>query len=96
MKSTRLVASLGALSSIFTLASCMSVDPQRFRGPNGKTAYSMKCSGMGRTLDECYQKAGELCLDGYTIVDRTSGIVGVPSNGGTLISTRQGLAIECK
>ena len=84
------------LVSLFALTSCMSVEPQQFRGPNGKTAYSMRCSGMGRTMEECYRKAGEVCPDGYTIVDRTSSIVGVPSQGGSLITTKQGLAIECK
>jgi hypothetical protein len=29
-------------------------------GPLGKTAYSMKCSGMDRTLEQCYVKAGEV------------------------------------
>jgi len=62
----------------FTLTSCMSVDPQPFRGPNGKPAYSMQCSGMGRTIDERYRKAGEVCPDGYNIVDRTSRIAEFP------------------
>ena len=70
---------------------CASVEPVKFKGPNGKVAYSMRCSGMGRTLEACYQKAGEVCPDGYTIVDRSSGIVGIPSNNGTMIATKQGL-----
>lgn len=79
------------------LVSCASVQPQEFKGPNGKTAYSMKCSGMGRTLDECYKKAGELCPSGYNIIDRASGTVGVPvRGGGMIVAPQHNLAVECK
>ena len=51
--------------SAFALAACAGIQPKPFVGPNGKTAYSMHCSGMGRTLEACYQKAGEICPAGY-------------------------------
>lgn len=61
---------LTVLLSIWLLmSSCASIDPTPFKGPNGGTAYAMKCSGFGRTLDACYQKAGEVCPSGYTIID---------------------------
>jgi len=75
---------------------------QAFVGPNGKTAYSMHCSGMGRTLEACYQKAGEICAAGYSIINSTSGTVAVPTYGGhgkpggTVATPDYGLAIECK
>lgn len=79
------------------LASCAgTIEPRQFVGPNGKAAFSMRCSGMGRTLDACYQKAGELCPTGYTTVDRSSSPVGVPLNGSVMIASRESLAIECK
>jgi len=78
------------------LGACAAIDPQRFSGPNGKTAYTMKCSGMGRTLDACYKKGGELCPGGYTIIDRASGVIGVPMQGGTMMAPQHSLAIECK
>lgn len=79
------------------LTSCASITPQQFVGPNGHTAYSMRCSGMGRTLDACYKKAGEICPSGYTIIDKTSGLVGGPNgNGGFSLATQYHLAIECK
>lgn len=83
------------LISVF-LSSCATIEPKQFIGPNGKTAYSMRCSGMGRTLDACYQKAGEVCPNGYTIIDRTSGIVAVPVNGSIMVAPKHHLAIECK
>ena len=41
------------------------ITPTKFNEPNGRTAYSMSC---GNDLDACYEKAGELCLDGYDIM----------------------------
>lgn len=67
---------------ILLLPACAGIQPQQFVGPNGRTAFWMRCSGMGRTLDACYKKAGEVCLSGYTIIDRASGTVAVPVNGG--------------
>jgi hypothetical protein len=58
------------------LVACAAIEPQQFVGPNNKTAYSMKCSGMGRTLDACYKKAGGICPGGYNIIDRATGTVG--------------------
>ena len=78
------------------LTACVAVDPQQFVGPNGKSAYSMQCSGKGRTLDACYQKAGEVCPSGYTIIDRASGTLGVPMSGGTVMIPQHQMAIECK
>ena len=69
------------------LAGCASINPVPFKGPNGHPAFAMECSGMGRTLEACYQKAGEVCPSGYRIVDRTSGVVGVPQYGGTARSS---------
>lgn len=79
------------------LVACAAIEPQQFVGPNSKTAYSMKCSGMGRTLDACYKKAGEVCPGGYNIIDRATGTVGVPmQGGGIMIAPQHSLAIECK
>jgi hypothetical protein len=87
---------LSLLSISLALVSCASIEPHKFVGPNGNTAYSMRCSGMGRTLDACYKKAGEVCPGGYNIVDRSSGTVGMPTSGGMMIGTRESLAVECK
>ena len=85
------------LALVLLLTACAAIEPQQFVGPNGKTAYSMRCSGMGRTLDACYKKACEVCPSGYTIVDRASGTIAVPVTGGGMIAAPQhNLAIECK
>lgn len=90
MKKTAII-----LMAVF-LASCASIEPKQFVGPNGGTAYSMRCSGMGRTLDACYQKAGVVCPNGYTIIDRASGTIAVPINGSIMAAPQHNLAIECK
>ena len=74
------------------LAACASIQPVAFKGPNGDTVYSMRCNGMGRTLDDCYKKASELCPSGYSIVDRESSVVGM----GGIVVPHYRLAIECK
>lgn len=74
------------------VVSCASINPTPFVGPSGKSAYSMQCSGMRRTMDDCYKKAGEICPNGYAIVDHSSNIVG----SGGLIVTNEALVIECK
>ena len=89
----KLLLIAGTVSSVIA---CSTIEPQQFVGPNSKTAYSMKCSGMGRTIDACYKKSGEICPNGYNIVDRTSSVVGIPMQGGTMIAPQNSLAIECK
>lgn len=84
------------LTAIIVLAGCAQIEPVTFQGPNGNTAYSMICSGMGRTWEACYQKAGELCPNGYDIVGQQSSTVIVPTAQGALGAPRQTLAIECK
>lgn len=82
----------------FLLAGCASaIEPQQFNGPNGRAGYSMQCSGMGRTLDACYKKAGELCPKGYDLVSLASGTVAVPMmGGGVLAAPKHSMAVECK
>jgi hypothetical protein len=83
------------LLSLLLLSGCP-IQPHPFKGPNGRMAYSMKCSGIGRSLDTCYDKASELCPDGYAIIDRSSEIVAAPTSIGMMATTKQYIAVECK
>ncbi len=78
------------------LGACASIDPVPFKGPNGKQAYTMRCSGMGRTLEMCYQKSGEVCPNGYDIVGQNSSTVAIPVNGSIMAAPQHNLSIECK
>lgn len=55
-----------AIAISAALAGC-AVSATPVTGPEGKSAYSLKCAGYGRTLDDCYKKAGEVCPAGYKI-----------------------------
>lgn len=83
---------LVALMSCIVLAGCASVTPEKFIGPSGSAAYTMKCSGSGLDWDDCYKKAGEICPNGYEIIDKSSDVIG----GASGISTRRHMVLECK
>ncbi|CCO44680.1 hypothetical protein VIBNISOn1_1190025 [Vibrio nigripulchritudo SOn1] len=78
------------------LISCASIKPISFTGPNGKQAFAMRCSGMGRTLEMCYQKSGEICPSGYNIIAQNSSTVAVPVNGSIIAAPEHILSVECK
>jgi len=77
------------------MMSCAAIEPVPFIGPNGNQAYSMRCSGMGRTLQMCYQKAGVVCPDGYTIIGQNSSTVAIPVNGSIMVAPQHNLTLEC-
>ena len=86
----------GVLTFLLALAACAEVTPEYFKGPNGRDAYVMRCSGLGRTWAKCYAKAGEICPSGYEVVGQQSGTVAVPVEGGIIAAPRQTLVVECK
>jgi hypothetical protein len=83
-------------SILLSLSSCATIDPIPLKGPNGNQGYTMRCSGMGRTLEMCYQKAGEVCPNGYNIVGQDNSTVAVPINGSIIAAPQRNLTIECK
>lgn len=85
------------LAALLCLNSCAPVQPIQLQGPNGRPAYTMQCSGMGRTIEQCYQAASQVCPAGYAIIDRPAGPTGFVPVGGMLVGVqRQGLTVECK
>ena len=88
------IFSILILSLIIT--ACANVEPAQFLGPNGRAAFSMRCSGFGRTMQACYQKAGEMCPAGYTIIENSSNNVFWSNNGNLNSALKRDLAIECK
>lgn len=83
------------LLSLFLVVGCAEIEPVHFMGPNGGDAYSMRCSGLGRTLEACYQTAGQVCPNGYDIVSQDSSTIIVPVSGGFIGAPKRTLAIEC-
>lgn len=64
------------------------VSPEQFSGPTGKAAYTMACSGMMRTVADCYREASRLCPAGYTVV--------AESHTGHVDGVSRRLTVECK
>lgn len=87
----RLVATL-ALAA----AGCASVNPVPITGPSGRPGYAMQCSGMGRSIEQCYQVAGQKCASGYQVVGRSSELIAMPVNGSIAMAPRTGLVVECR
>jgi hypothetical protein len=82
--------------AVAVLTACSAIDPQPRRGPNGRDALYMECSGLGRTLEACYQRAGVLCPKGYDLVERQAGTIAVPTRPGADAGPRESVVIECK
>lgn len=56
-------------------------------GPDGRTAYSINCSGAALTWDQCFKKAGDICnvlgYDTISVNGQSAGAVvtGNPTTG---------------
>lgn len=87
----RILALPSCMMFALVMDGCGSI--QEFKGPNGRAAFSLEC---GNNLSACYEKAGEVCPNGYDILDRASGTVAVPVRGGLIAAPQYTLAIECK
>ncbi|MDF1589765.1 MAG: hypothetical protein P1P93_11610 [Gammaproteobacteria bacterium] len=77
------------------LSSCATIKPLSITGPSGKQGFSMDCvSGT----PACFSKAGQLCPNGYDIIDHsiTSSIVITHYGAYPMNVTRESLTIECK
>jgi len=89
---------VGLLSACVTALPTAPLDPKHldqttsFVGPDGGAAYLMQCfDGIG-----CYQRAKEVCPNGYTIFDSIDSATGSISNGGGIVSSGHYIAFECK
>ncbi len=65
--------------------------------PSGQKGHSIDCSGSAIPIAKCYEKAGELCPNGYNIIsgnnDKT---VGTNLDGSPLFFNNKGILVECK
>lgn len=81
----------GTAAVALILAGC-AVSPSPVTAPSGRPGYSMKCSGFGKSVQDCYAKAAELCPQGYNVEANKSQFVMVEGTGGT----REYMLISCK
>lgn len=86
------------VSSIFitvALAACATSKP--IQGPNGGTAYFIKCGSA--VIDKCYEEAAKVCPNGYTFADRQAnpnGVVIPAGNGFLMARGPNSMLVECK
>lgn len=77
------------------LSSCATLKPLSITGPSGNPGFSMECVNG---TPNCFSKAGQLCPDGYDIIDHstTSSVVVTHHDAYPMNVTRESLTIECK
>ena len=76
------------------LAGCATA--KRVMAPSGKMGFSIECNGTAVSMTSCYEKAAEVCPNGYSIIaqNNSSGIVANPN---FIVGTSdKGIFIECK
>lgn len=82
---------------VLVVTALVAVPATPITAPSGKPGYSLKCHGWGRTIEDCYEKAAELCPHGYNIENQDNQIQGIPQpNGGTVIINRSYMLISCR
>jgi hypothetical protein len=97
------VRPLAACLLLAVLTACATA--KQIVGPSGTPAYSIRCGAA--VADACYEKAGEVCPNGYTVLNsqgsRYLGQIGSASVAGsygsatsTPIITPNTLLVECK
>lgn len=84
------------------VAGCVApVRVTQVNGPDGQPAIVLSCHHE----DHCYQKAGELCPSGYTVLNERSGFTIAPTVNnvyspvrfsGPIGASRETLMIQCK
>jgi hypothetical protein len=71
------------------LGACASATP--VYGPDGKPYARIECNGAIQTLNACYEKALQICPNGYVLADekqRTMGAVSARESGSSASSQR--------
>jgi hypothetical protein len=68
--------------------------------PDGTKGYSVNCDGSAVSENVCYEKAGELCPNGYDILvknkDKTAFVQGNGLNYSSGSFNTKGFLIRCK
>ena len=84
------------VSQLLFSSNLTSASSEESTGADGKTAYTLSCSGTGKDWQDCYREAAALCPDGYTIIKKSTGIVAAPINGTSTLAPTKKLVIECQ
>ena len=94
MKKTFLI--LFAISYFLLTPILGSFSANELTDQNGRITHTLSCSGTGKDWNDCYLEADTLCPNGYTIIEKSTGIVSAPINGQYTIVPSKKIIIECK
>ena len=82
---------------ILALLLCGCATSREVVGPDGDKVHIITCSGAANTWGNCYEKAGELCPNGYHQRGAVANPTGATVVGGTvLMGINRQMAISCK
>jgi len=84
------------ISPILFTASLASDLSKSFSELNKKSTYTVSCSGIGKSWDDCYQEADTLCPDGYNIIKKSTGVISTQVYGKSTLAPSKKLILECQ
>ena len=91
------IAVLAALLAPVANAGLVDASVTEVVAPSGRPGYSLKCSGWGRNIVDCYRKAVEVCPHGYDVERQYTGTTWVPSpKRGVIIAPKNSMIISCR
>lgn len=87
-----------ASACCYLLTACVSATPIRLS--DGSMGQTIKCPGMARTMMDCYQKAGEICSQGYDVLggDTQAQPFAIANSNGAFsgVSVNRALMVRCR
>lgn len=81
---------INAIAALMVLAGCATASPVAL--PNGVMGHSIECSALA----DCYNKAGEVCGGGYSIIATDGREVPVMTGGAFYTVSNRTLIVQCK
>ena len=94
MKKTILV--LFIIPQLLFTAVLGSDSPESATDQDKKETYTVTCGGTGKSWNDCYQEAEDLCPSGYTITKKSTGVISTPVFGNSTLAPGKKIVIECK
>lgn len=86
------------------LTACSTTSTNQNTTPGSRHIYGVDCSGTDVSMSICYDKAKNLCPDGYKVISKhdssenqtNTQIVDTLSSNTTVIQDKKGMTIECR
>jgi len=83
------------ITAVFLIDS-MQVSPASEDVPDGKSVEYVNCSGYGKDWTDCHREAKSLCPGGYTVMEKSTGVVSAPVNGRYTLVPSKEMTVQCR